>query len=233
MVITTLANYIKEIERNCSRDADGYLFRGQLKIDKLKPKLFREGAEIELKKERTMLRDFKRKSQPYINIVPQSEYEWLALAQHHGMVTRLLDWTSNALAAIWFTVTDDRKSTKADGVVWRLSYDNAEIKHPKFDDIPFDIQKTEIFFPTHIDARFIAQGGWFTIHDNKESLNEDKKFKEKFVSITIPRNCFKNIRFSLNRCGVNNVSLFPDYMGLCRHLNWRYSNKYGKRDNAL
>jgi len=49
-----------------------------------------------------MLEEFKRKARPFLEFIPSNDFEWLFLMQHYGVPTRLLDWTTNALVALYF-----------------------------------------------------------------------------------------------------------------------------------
>lgn len=225
----SLTEFINVIEKICL-ERGRFLFRGQLEEDKegLIPEFFRDKTEIKyktIKTEKAMLDDFIRRGKPLFNIEPQSKCERLALAQHHGMPTRLLDWTSNALVALWFVAKHPNKDKK-DGVVWVLSFDAKDRGDDSLD--PFKISKPEILRPKHIEKRLIAQGGWFTIHPEKKPLDKYENFRGKLRSIRIPYadDRFEDIRFRLNLCGLNRVTLFPDLDGLCEHIAYQNSKVY-------
>lgn len=118
--VGSLPEFLQHIEEQCSGERN-VLFRGHTNCSwLLEPKIARlklrnrfrlPGAESEL------LRDFKRQALPYLARDLQNDWDWLAPAQHHGLPTRLLDWTTNALVALWFAV-EQPPEEDANGAVW-------------------------------------------------------------------------------------------------------------------
>ena len=88
--------------------ANEWVFRGHSNEDwRLQPSVGR-GDPYRLDWERLLLDQFRRLAEPYVTSAGLTEWDWLALAQHHGLPTRLLDWTFNSLVACFFACAKAR-----------------------------------------------------------------------------------------------------------------------------
>ena len=83
-------------------EGDFRLFRGQPCSGPLLPNIARKHPERNTsKREKEMLEELRRRGTLFI-AREMDDWDLMVYAQHFGMATRLLDWTSNPLAALWF-----------------------------------------------------------------------------------------------------------------------------------
>lgn len=210
------------------KDGD-WIFRGVRQSDyKLIPKIGRpesrkaigSGGNLSYDRnaEETMIRHFMRSAAPYVKHVPATRLEWLALAQHHGMFTRLLDWSESLLVAAYFAIEDARQRL-APPMIYAVK-DIPLAAAEKHNDID-ELDEVVMYYPPHISPRIPAQTGLFTVHRNPQKVFEP----QNIVRITIGRSPL-TLKLNLNACGVHKASLFPDIDGLAEYQSWLY--KWGE-----
>jgi hypothetical protein len=160
---------------------------------------------------------------------PNEVLSLMALAQHHGIPTRLLDWSRHPLKAAWFAASEAVASENKDGFlsVWALSIELLDMlrDEPK----PFIV----ITVPSATNSNLRAQEGLFTlakhIVSDKSPIDRSpfddllrtsfEKYKVKapgpwFHRVTLPRVQAVQLAFDLSLEGITRATLFPDFYGV-------------------
>lgn len=233
--IEAYLNIIKESKDSHAEQSHAvdFLFRGQTLDYPLIPKICRLKAKGDLlETENLLLQEFKRTNPLLIEQHrPMDDWDYLTLGQHFGLPTRLLDWSNNALTALWFATAENYGPAEEQhppyAVVWILMAKSQDFDLNITTVGPFEVKETKIFRPRIIKQRINNQSGVFSIHSTDEMLqmrymNEIDSFARKLIKVKIPATYVREIRTDLDTLGVNAFTIFPELEGLCNYLQWRY-----------
>lgn len=180
--------------------------------------------------EQRFLHRFRRHSFAFFNRT-LTEWEALFVARHHGLPVRLLDWSSNPLAALFFACDYSSVQLPSDAKIWFL----IPSKHipvgylDVFDCAlgPFDVQGIRLIYPMEVAPRLNAQSGLFTIQQDAwtpldeidvSGLQDSDVDVLKLIEYYIPAQCRGELLKELNDLQVTRRTLFPDLDGLSSGL---------------
>ena len=202
-------------------------------------------ARLEL----ALLRNFRKYAHAQTQESGDSIWHWLALAQHHGLPTRLVDWTYSPLVALHFA-TEDPRFFDNDGAVWCVNFVQANTRLPKrlralleeeqsqtftiemlgrFATLrDFDATASDPFVvfmePPSIDTRILNQFALFSLMPGPTSCLDEwlRAHPDLCRKIVVPAPVKWEIRDKLDQANVNERTLFPGLDGLSRWLGRYY-----------
>jgi len=196
---------------------DTTIYRGQRKDYPLLPNICRDGQlKSLLIKERELLTQFKTKAARCLQVVPKNDSDWLVVAQHHGLHTRLIDWTYDPYAALWFALEGSNKSGSRPEV-WVMNPLKKDVMQKLGSSKPFSGERTRVFKSSFSIPRLVAQKSCFVLFKHVENsrkgfvaLERNQQLRKRIERVRIQNHAVPQIMKQLKAMGYDRNMLFPD-----------------------
>lgn len=237
--------------------SENWAFRGQVNarwplrtaIERTDFIKLRKGIEVEF------VAEFQRGARNYLNKdeLPEHLIEWLALMQHHGAPTRLLDFSRSPFIAAYFAYEQCFAEMDIDVAVWAINYNffknkaleelatefSVDIRENKnlineslFEKIFFQNNRNLVFpvEPFRMNRRYSLQQSIFvsTGNSSESFINQlsflGEEITKAVIKIQLPSLLQKEVLRDLQRMNLNRASLFPDLDGYAASLRLRYNS---------
>jgi len=180
----------------------------------------------------------------------KNHWWWLFYAKHHNLYTRLMDWSSNPLVALYFSVENLQSPgyEDTDGAVWALKvnkeqfYSTEELCEKYKDTNPAsglrdangkDLGENDWFMinPEPVTHRIVLQSGKFSYHPGIKPTPIDQMKRrpgEELRKININHSASAKICKQLGIMNIHHASLFPSPTGIADFVNseWPDIAKY-------
>lgn len=229
--ITKISEYMDFIE---NLDVRYSLSRGQSEDYPLLPSALRLDDQNKRKYSRRNISDFieqfKISSYQFMenpnNI--ENEIEWMLYAQHYGLPTRLMDFTSSHITSLLFAVeTSFQKESKSDPVVYFLDPLALNSKHINQSEI-INMSNTNYSSEKHdepiivqcrlINKRISAQKGVFALFQDGNSPLEKIVDDNILIKLTIDKDMTKEILASLYSMGISFTHIYPELSSVSKDI---------------
>ena len=222
--MSTDTNWLDFLEIASDRADGSWVFRGEGNSAwALRPKVGRPEvcgpAGYGSADERILFDDFIREAPRFERGLGFTTLDWLALAQHHGLPTRLLDWTTNPLVAAWFAVADEGSVTDGRIHMIRMAKDQIRLVPEPFDS---SITAPVLARVPAVVARITSQQGLFSIHPDPTLNWVPGGARITYETFDVQVRSKVEFRRILHIFGFDASRLMSDLDGLCKTLQWQY-----------